>query len=211
MLEDIETYTLTDSQAPNPSITVALPLIASFPAAQSPTPVPGGKRREITYTVPGTNVSLIATLGTPQDASPIPITAYEYTVGSMRYYIAAKLNTTGDLPLNSTQDPFFWDIGYGAWLEFNSNPSPGPLGPNHLTYSVIVAALDGIKVGLLEAGWYDLAFIEIMNADAGLVGMATVAPNQAPFGSSHIQNIDDALNAMNSAVEVTPVDGGEAH
>ena len=80
-----------------------------------------------------------------------------------------------------------------------------------MTYSVIVAALDGIKVGLLEAGWYDLAFIEIMNADAGVVGLATVAPNQASFGSSHIQNTDDGLNAMNSAVEVTPVDGGEAH
>ncbi|KAL2047826.1 hypothetical protein ABVK25_011281 [Lepraria finkii] len=98
------------------NITVALPLIASFPAAQSPTPVPGGKRREITFTVPGTNVSLIATLGTRQDASPIPVTAYEYTVSFMRYYISAKLNTTGDIPLDSIQDPFFWGIGYGAWL-----------------------------------------------------------------------------------------------
>ena len=116
ILKDIKTYTLTNNQAPYPSITVALPLIASFPAAQSPTPIPGGKRREITFTVPGTNMSLIATLGTRQDASPIPVTAYEYTVSSMRYYISAKLNTTGDLPLDSTQDPFFWGIGYGAWL-----------------------------------------------------------------------------------------------
>ena len=116
ILKDIKTYTLTNNQAPYPSITVALPLIASFPAAQSPTPIPGGKRREITFTLPGTNMSPIATLGTRQDASPIPVTAYEYTVSFMRYYISAKLNTTGDIPLDSTQDPFFWGIGYGAWL-----------------------------------------------------------------------------------------------
>ena len=129
----------------------------------------------------------------------------------MRYYIAAKLNATGDLPLNSSQDPFFWDIGYGAWCEFNSNPSAGPEGPNHLTYSVIVAALDGIKVGLLQEGWYELAFVEIMDGNRGIVGMATVAPNQAPYGSRNVENVDEALKAMGSVVQVTPVYGGEAH
>ena len=204
-------YAGTNSQAPNPSITLALPLVPSFPAMQSSNALPGGKRHQVTWTTPGTNVTIIATMATPGEAPQIAATAYQYTIGSMRYYIADKLNKSGDLPLISTQDPFFWDIGYGCWLEFNSNPSSGPNGPNHLTYSVMLAALDGIKYGLMAKGWYDLAFMEIRSANDGVVGMATVAPDMAPYGSPHILNIQDALNTINSAVEVTPVDGGEAH
>ncbi|KAL2037476.1 hypothetical protein N7G274_009757 [Stereocaulon virgatum] len=198
------------NQAPKPSITVAYPLISSFPPAKPANPV-SGRRKEITYTTPGTNVSIVATLAGPQDAPTIDPTTYEYTIGSMRYYIAAQLNATGDLPLGSSQDPFFWDIGYGAWCEFNSNPDTGPEGPHHLTYGVVVAALDGIKLGLLLAGWYELAFVEIGVAGRGVVGMALVAPNLAPYGSPNVENVEDAFKALGSVVQGSPVYGGEAH
>ncbi len=103
--------------------------------------------------------------------------------------------------LNVTQDPFYWDIGYGCWVEFNSNPVLGASGQQLLTYSVIYNALQGMKDALLTNGWWYLAFIEIRVGPQGqVVGYATISPNLAPMGSMPITNIEDALQALEQPV-----------
>lgn len=119
----------------------------------------------------------------------------------MQYYISGVLNTTGNALLNASQDPFYWDIGYGCWVEFNTNPFLGASGSQLLTYSVIYNALQGIKDALLTSGWWYLAFIEIRVGPQGqVVGYATVSPSLAPKGSAPITNINDALQALEQPV-----------
>ena len=140
-------------------------------------------------------------MATPNEAPAISATSYEYTIDSMQYYISGVINTTGGGPINATQDPFYWDIGYGCWVEFNSNPSLGASGQQLLTYSVIYNALQGMKESLLINGWWYLAFIEIRVGPQGqVVGYATISPSLAPKGSVPITNIDDALQALEQPV-----------
>lgn len=149
----------------------------------------------------------------------------------MQYYISGVLNTTGNAPLNASQDPFYWDIGYGCWVEFNTNPFLGAGGQQLLTYSVIYNALQGMKDALLTNGWWYLAFIEIRVGPQGqVVGYATVSPSLAPKGTAPITNIQDALQALEQPVGGSssaaapaasqgaalslpgaPADGGSAH
>ena len=149
----------------------------------------------------------------------------------MQNYISGVLNTTGNAPLNASQDPFYWDIGYGCWVAFNTNPFLGASGSQLLTYSVIYNALQGMKDALLTSGWWYLAFIEIRVGPQGqVVGYATVSPSLAPKGSAPITNIDDALQALEQPVGGSssaaapagsqgasinlpgaPADGGAAH
>lgn len=164
-------------------------------------------------------------MATPAEAPAISATSYEYTIDSMQYYISGVINTTGGGPLNTTQDPFYWDIGYGCWVEFNSNPFLGASGQSLLTYSVIYNALQGMRDALLKNGWWYLAFIEIRVGPQGqVVGYATISPSLAAKGSMPITNIDDALQALEQpvgsqsatlvlpgAAGATPVAGNEAH
>ena len=140
-------------------------------------------------------------MATPNEAPAISATSYEYTIDSMQYYISGVINKTGGGMLNTTQDPFYWDIGYGCWVEFNSNPFLGPSGQQLLTYSVIYNALQGMKDALLTSGWWYLAFIEIRVGPQGqVVGYATISPNLAAKGSRPITNIEDALQALEQPV-----------
>lgn len=71
-------------------------------------------------------------------------------------------------------------------MEFWSNPAPGVKGrKQHLTLTAVIGVMEGLMERLVKKGLYDFAYVEVFNAQWGLMGMGFVAPDEGPLNKTN--------------------------
>ncbi|CAD6579415.1 MAG: hypothetical protein ASARMPRED_009124 [Alectoria sarmentosa] len=95
--------------------------------------------------------------------------AMQHTIDAALKYCEAQLESSGDVPLPLTEDPFNDDLGYGAAIQVVSTK------PHHrMTWGILKGVIQGLWNFLVEDGLYLDAEFHVSYANLGTVGRGTI-------------------------------------
>ena len=83
--------------------------------------------------------------------------------------ITSTIASKGDSVLSTSEDPFVYDKGYGAFITTHSAKG------RHLTWSLLEGAVVGLYNGLYLRGKYRTSEFWIWDGMAGLVGVGKMS------------------------------------